>query len=154
VEDVVQDALRIVIEKGLSGPAGEPGGGDPAPGGEAGPDLRWCFQVLRHTIGNHYQKQRVRRRELVPEDLPLSPAQPTPLEALESRESARLVRESVEALAAIDSNCGRYMTHILEGRTPSEIAEEERLDPAVLYRRVYRCRGKLRSLLLERGVFS
>jgi len=137
VEDVVQDALRVVHEKG-----------------EEHPELPWCFQVLRNTIGNWYQKQRVRSRDLAPEDAAVPRAAPTPLEALEDRELGRVLAESVAALGTTDAGCGRYLERLMAGETPATIAGEEGVDPAVLYRRIYRCRGKLREILIGKGVVT
>ena len=137
VEDVDQDALRIVHERG----------GDR-------PDLPWCFQVLRNTIGNWYQRQKVRARDLSPEDAALPNAAPTPLEALEDREVERALRESIEKIGGGDTGCAHYLQRLMRGDAPARIAEDEGLDPAVLYRRIYRCRGKLRELLRERGVLA
>lgn len=137
VEDVVQDALSVVIEKG----------GDQ-------PDLAWSFQVLRNVIGNHYQKTRTRARELHPEDVGPGSAPRSPLEALEDREFVDLVEASLGDLSGGDSDCARYLRALLHGGSPASIAEQEQLDAAVLYRRVYRCRGKLRMILRRKGVLA
>ena len=74
VEDLVQDALRIVHEKAGVGP-GTLVDGRPA--------LAWCFQVLRNVIGNHYQRRRSAESVAV-EDQPLADGDATPLERLEA----------------------------------------------------------------------
>ena len=135
VDDLVQDALRIILEKD----------GDPS-------DLPWCFQVLRNTIGNWYQKQEVRSRELAPEDAALPPAAPTPLEALEDRDLAEIVDRSVAMVEETNRNCGSYLRRLMAGDTPASIADDEGVEAAVMYRRIYRCRGKLREVLREKGV--
>jgi len=137
VEDLVQDALSVVVAKG-----------------ERKPDLAWCFQVLRNVIGNHYQKARTRARELHPDDVAPAAPSPTPLEALEDREFEELVEAGLGELANGGTDCERYLRALLNGGSPAAIAERERLDPAVLYRRIYRCRGKLRSILREKGVLA
>ena len=147
VEDIVQDAMRVVIERGLSGP-GSMETGEPA--------LAWCFQVLRNVIGNHYQKERVRQRRTGPDvdDLdPHDPA-PAPLEALASDEALRVVGDCLAEMAASDAGCARYLRRLVEGLAPRDLAREEDVTEAVLYRRVYRCRLKLRERLERRGYFA
>ena len=139
VEDLVQDALRVIVEK--------------VPDSE--PDLAWCFQVLRHTIGNHYRREQTRRRwvENDPEGEKMdSAAAPSLLEAMDARESERMLALSIEELGLPEDNCRRYLGRLLEGRTPQELAEEVSLDPAVLYRRLYRCRQRLREILRKKGI--
>jgi RNA polymerase sigma factor (sigma-70 family) len=139
VDDVVQDTLRIVYEKSA---------------GEALPDIAWSFQVLRNTIGNLYQKQRVRARDLPPEHVSAADAAPTPLEALEREESTRKIRECLRTLQRSDAPCTRYLERLMEGASPAEIAAEESVTASVLYRRVYRCRAKFRMILRAQGVLA
>ena len=145
-EDVVQEALRILVEKSAFEPGVEAPGGAPA--------LAYGFAVLRNVIGNHYQRERVRRSVHAAEGAGSSapdPA-PTPLEALATEERVRIVRESLETLATTDGACARYLQRLLDGAAPGELARHEGLEEAVLYRRVYRCRVKLRALLEQRGM--
>jgi DNA-directed RNA polymerase specialized sigma24 family protein len=148
VEDVVQDALRVVIERGI-----------PVPGAlahEGEPMLAYCFQVLRNVIGNHYQKERVqqRRREPGMPDSGFADPAPVPLESVASKEAVRIVGECIASMTGADAACGRYLRRLADGAGVGELAREERLAEAVLYRRVYRCRIKLRSLLARRGVMA
>jgi RNA polymerase sigma factor (sigma-70 family) len=145
-EDVVQEALRILVEKSALEPGAE------GPGGAA--VLAYGFAVLRNVIGNYYQRERVRRTVHEPESAAgtASDPAPTPLEALAAEERIRMVRESLETLAASDRACARYLKRLLDGATPRDLASQEGLEEAVLYRRVYRCRLKLRALLEQRGV--
>lgn len=147
-EDLVQDALRIVLEKGVIGP------GAVGPGGV--PGLAFAFRVLRNVIGNHYQRERVRERTRGPIVAAQSVADPapTPLEALTAGEAARFLREGLAAVATSDPACARCLTRLLDGLTPRELAREEGVEEAVLYRRMYRCRQKLREVLEERGMLS
>jgi RNA polymerase sigma factor (sigma-70 family) len=145
-EDVVQDAMRILVEKGALVPGAESPGGAPA--------LAFAFAVLRNVIGNYYQRERTRRTVPDAEEAARQapdPA-PTPLEALAREERVRIVRESLEAMGRSDEACARYLQRLLDGASPRELASQEGLEEAVLYRRVYRCRVKLRGLLEERGV--
>jgi RNA polymerase sigma factor (sigma-70 family) len=148
VEDAVQEAMRIILEKGI-----EPGAGADV---EGLPAVAWCFQVLRHTIGNAYRRQRSRgARDASPDDpaaLELASEGPTPLEALQSNEAARSIRRALERLASTDAGCARTLARMLDGASPAELAGREGTDPAILYRRIYRCRQKLRALLLAEGV--
>jgi RNA polymerase sigma factor (sigma-70 family) len=147
-EDVVQETLRILVEKGVRE------AGSLAPGGT--PALAYGFRVLRNVIGNHYQRERVRERSRAPAEEAAGAAdrEPTPLEALASGEAVRIVREALQAMDATDAPCARYLGRLLEGRTPRDLALEEGLEEAILYRRVYRCRRKLRVLLERRGLFA
>ena len=147
VEDIVQDALRIVIEKGAANLDGDV---------EGSPAIAWCFQVLRHCIGNHYQREGTRARFHAAEDVGAAVAAPgpTPMEALEQEELGRLVRDALADLARDDSRCGRYLSALAEERSPASLALEEGIPGDSFYRRVYRCRQKLRALLLRRGVFA
>ncbi len=146
VEDVVQDAMRIVFERGLAERQGETETVD------GYPPVAWCFQVLRNVIGNYYQKARTLSRETVLDDALATPSGRTPLEMLESSDLARTIKEAVGLLEEGDPRCGRYLRLLMGGSTPSEIAGDERLKADVLYRRVYRCRAKLRGLLEDKGI--
>ncbi|MCB9513708.1 MAG: hypothetical protein H6694_05265 [Candidatus Latescibacteria bacterium] len=147
VEDTVQEALRIVYQKGL-GPAEQS-----AP---ELPSLAWCFQVLRNCIGNHYQWRRHRRHE--PLDGAAASAREQresgadPLEALEASELRRHLEAALGALARESADCARYLRRVLAGDAPAALADREGLDAAVLYRRLYRCRARLKTILLDRGV--
>jgi len=141
-EDLVQEALRIIHEKSASGEE---------------PQLAWCFQVLRNVIGNFYQRQRTRAaadpeeaRDAVLADAP----RPSPLEALEARDSERVIGEAVDELAATDGSCARYVRALLAGLDPATIARGDEVPAAILYRRLYRCRRKLRVILERRGVLT
>ena len=121
------------------------------------PPLAWCFQVLRNVIGNFYQRERTRAEadpEAEREATYGAASRPTPLEALESRDSERIIREGVDELAATDKNCGRYLHLVLAGEDPATIARREVVPAASLYRRLYRCRQKLRSILEEKGMLT
>ena len=144
VEDLVQDAMAIVVEKaGLL---------DEADSIEELPPLAWCFQVLRNTVGNFYQKQRSRSRESALEDDMQLSTSATPFEALHSKQLSSLVEAAMDELAVSSESCGRYLRAIIEGSSPARIAEDEAVEARALYRRIYRCREKLRQLLEKKGV--
>lgn len=148
VDDLVQEALRIVVERQLLSRSG----------GHTEGELRLaaCFQVLRNVIGNHYQRERVRRRRLTGEDAAHGVAAegPTPIEALESAQAIGLLERTLEVLAATDAACARYLRALAGGATPRDAARAESLEETVFYRRVYRCRQKLRALLEREGYFA
>jgi DNA-directed RNA polymerase specialized sigma24 family protein len=149
VEDVVQEALAVVFEKGIKIPASGPV--------EGLPPLAWCFQVLRNVLGNFYQKARTRAgttSDAEVDTLDAADGRPTPLESLQSKEAASLIRDGLRELARIDEVCCRYLQRLLDGLAPADLAAEEDIGAAVLYRRVYRCRGKLRDILESRGVLA
>jgi DNA-directed RNA polymerase specialized sigma24 family protein len=147
VEDVVQDALAIVHRKGaVLLDAGEL------------PPLPWCFRVLRNVIGNHYQRAQTRARASNPGsaeharvvELFTGRPAPTPLEALERRELTRVLEEAIDELAARDAECGRLLREML-GR--GEGGGAASCGPSSAgYVRAFRCRRKLREILLRRGV--
>jgi len=144
VEDVVQEAMRVIAEKGIDRAV--------APAGETAP-LAWCFQVLRNTIGNHYQRQRTRRRwvEENPDGAPRTRSRDV-LEAMDSRAILALVEDALSEMARTDARCARYLSRLADGARAGEIARDETIERAVFYRRLYRCRKKLRDLLAKRGV--
>ena len=145
VEDLVQDALRIVHEKAGVGP-GTLVDGRPA--------LAWCFQVLRNVVGNHYRRERTRRRFVVPDpdgQVDAAADEVGALDALESEDAVRLLRAGV---ASLGSPCAGYLEALMEGATHADIAAGEELEAAVFYRRLYRCRQKLREWLRAKGIHA
>jgi RNA polymerase sigma factor (sigma-70 family) len=151
VEDVVQEALRIVVEKRAEVEEGIDAGSGTI---DKLPPVAWCFQVLRNVIGNHYRREDVRKRRLQSQDDD-GPAAATTVslaETLDSRETLQLIEHALSEMRQSDPQCGRYISRLVEDARPQEVAEEEGLAPAVFYRRLYRCRQKLRQLLVARGV--
>lgn len=148
VEDLVHEALRIVVEQGLTRP------GAATLEGEAG--FAFGFRVLRNVIGNHYQRLRTeqRRRDPAWPAVEFADPAPGPLLALERSEAFAAVRAGLAALAVTDKHCARYLSRLADGYLPREVAGEEEMDEALFYRRVYRCRKKLRVLLEQRGFFA
>ena len=73
----------------------------------------------------------------------------TALEALESQEAVAILRSGVDALG---EPCSGYLAKLMGGGTPADVADEEGLEAAVFYRRLYRCRQKLRERLKVKGV--
>jgi DNA-directed RNA polymerase specialized sigma24 family protein len=156
VEDVVQDAIAIIYQKA-------PGSGvsDWSP-----PELPWCFQVLRNVVGNHYQRERTRRRGDQPgsalhdglQEFTAARRNPTPMEALEKRERGRILREAIRELATSDTFCGNHFLEILGDHAPSAAdsvadggAEGSTSRASTKYVRLFRCREKLRKILTRRG---
>ncbi len=144
VEDIVQDTLRVVVEKGWNGPGAEVDGR---------PGLAWCMQALRNVIGNHYQRARVRAARsagAAPLEAVADPGR-DPLEALASRDAERLVHDALERMGATDPRCGWWLARLADGHTPGELARASSIEENAFYRRLWRCREKLRALLAERG---
>jgi DNA-directed RNA polymerase specialized sigma24 family protein len=119
------------------------------------PPLAWCFQVLRHRIGNHYKHTRVRSGHVAldPES-PRLAAPATPLESLAAADAVRAIERALDQLGRDDAPCGRYLRTLAAGQAPRTLAAREGVAEAVLYRRVYRCRQKLRALLADAGVLA
>ena len=145
VEDLVQEALGVVASKG-SAEAYRTGGETPR--------LEWCFQVLRNVLGNHYQKQRTRAGEEPDTDLAQLAGGETPFEALHRRQVEELLKQSLRELRRVEDPCAALLEGVIAGNAPATMAEEAEVSPAIFYRRLYRCRQKLRRLLEEKGVIA
>lgn len=141
VEDVVQEAMRVIAEKGLDR-------SDPVVDGL--PPLAWCFQVLRNTIGNHYQRQRTRERWTQSD--PGAVDRAGVIEAMDSGETLAVIEGALDDMKHRDPKCAHYLSRLADGAKPRELAGDEAIDVAVLSRRLYRCRAKLRDLLSAKGV--
>ena len=141
-EDLVQDALRVIVEKGGSAVAGDEIDGRPR--------IAWCLQVLRNVIGNHYRRAETRKKlidgSIEPENLGRL------LEAQGSEERIRTIEDGLAELAAGDGNCGRYLARMADEVPAREIARDEGIETHALYQRLYRCRAKLREILRRKGV--
>ena len=140
VEDIVQDALRIVLTKG---PAAA------ARAGDATPPMRWCFQVLRNVIGNWYQK---RRDHGTVDGLDLPDDRPDPLASLTADERARTIRLAVDELRMRSRECADWLWAMAEGMKAGPLAARAGIDPKDFYRRIYRCRQTLADILKGKGV--
>jgi DNA-directed RNA polymerase specialized sigma24 family protein len=160
VEDVVHEALAIIHEKVPSR-----GRGTAPPALLETPSLPWCMTVLRNVIGNHYQRTRTRSRAADPSSAEhtrvreaLSPGvNPAVDDAMERRELARVVQESIRALAEGDPACAEHIRAwlaeagglVTDGNDPRA---RGRTKTSSDYVRAFRCRRKLRALLIEKGV--
>ena len=151
VEDVVQEALRIVLERYRRRRTGVP-------------VLVWSLAVLRNVIGNHYQgRQRERQRTREVEDwqrLPVPDAAPDPLEETAAAELWEALGRALDRLAATSRRCAELFRHLLaslrEGGSGQEVTarvlermrrSEPRLTRNAFYVALHRCRGRLRALL-------
>ena len=158
VEDVVQDALRIILGKYR----------------ERSRDcglLVWSLTVLRNVIGNHYQTRRreterttqVEDWQRIGEETPCK----DPSGGLDHDETAGLLENAVAELARRSPRCGDIFRHILEsherGGGQREISqrafetvclEHPDLTRNTFYVALHRCRAQLRSLMdrMETGV--
>lgn len=140
VEDLVQDALGIVLAKGPDAARGA---------GMDEPPLRWCFTVLRNVIGNWYQK---RRHHGDVQALEWADDRPDPLAALTTAERDETVRAAVAELRRAHRRCADWLWSLAQGMKPGALADEARMDRAAFYRRIHRCRGALAEILRRRGV--
>lgn len=142
VEDIVQDALGIILAKGLAQAREQ---------GTLEPSLRWCFNVLRNVIGNWYQKRR--HHESV-EDLDISDTRPDALAALTTAERIQTIRGAMDELRDQRPHCAGWLWAMARGVKAGILAAKARMDEAVFYRKVYRCRKALAGILLRKGVTS
>lgn len=150
VEDVVQETLLVISRK-----PERPG----APGTIDGmPPVAWAFLVLRNVIGNCYRKRRrqaglwQRVADRAAEEWAHLLRRPAPLEAMETAEGLERMRQAFERLGRSGSPCRELLLDAANGASPAEMAMRLAVDPAALYRRLYRCREKLRAILSELGV--
>ncbi len=156
--DVVQDALRIVLQK-YRARGDRPG------------ILPWSLTVLRHVIGNHYQKVGHRKEwisvEHVPSEFLARSAEfaahtadpgsdPLPGSLVDRLATA------IQDLARSHPRCGAIFRAILasldEGGSPREISaralqeiqrEYADLTRPLFYVALHRCRASLRQILTE-----
>ncbi len=155
-EDLVQDALRIVLDR--YGSRTEETG-----------ILVWSMTVLRNVIGNHYQsRNRERERLSFVDELPRdAAAQHDPFADLQRDDTRRQLLEAIGKLARRFPRCGRIFHHLLssldQGGGPQEIStrtlelfrqEEPGMSPGSFYTALHRCRAQLRNVLgeMEKGV--
>lgn len=144
VEDVVQDALSIIAAKGIDR------GSEPV--GDA-PPLAWCFRVLRNVIGNHYQRQRTRDRwTKTDSDVVEQASAGGVLESLTSQETLIVVESALDELSRTDPVCAGYLSRMADGARARDVADDSSIERAAFYRRLYRCRHKLRELLRAKGI--
>ena len=140
VEDIVQDALGIVLAKGPAEAHRE---------GRIDPSLRWSFNVLRNVIGNWYQK---RRRHEGLENLQLADDRPDALASLTTAERAQTIRIAVDELRVKRPDCADWLWSMAQGTKAGILAARARMEQAVFYRKIYRCRKMLAEILLRKGV--
>jgi len=144
VEDLVQEAMTVVLCRAQQIESERLV--------EGLPPLAWCFQVLRNTIGNFYQRNARAKQESELIELASVSAGGTPAEALEQKELLQRLNEALQELRAADRQCWGFLSRLADGEKPRRLAQDAGLSEAVLYRRLYRCRQKFRRLLEERGV--
>jgi DNA-directed RNA polymerase specialized sigma24 family protein len=139
-EDLAQEALAVLCSRGMELRIGTPISAERPP-------LAWCFQVLRNVIGNYYQRREARERWAATQPADAGAGVPTPLELLEEKEAVLRVERALRRLEAEDADCGRYLRGVVAGSDPGTVADVEGVAPAAFYRRLYRCRARLREIL-------
>ena len=142
VEDIVQDALGIVLVKGPAEAHRE---------NLTEPSLRWSFNVLRNVIGNWYQK---RRHHDTVEGLELADNQPDALAALTVAERAQTIHAAVDELRRRRPDCAEWLWSMAQGSKAGALAAGAGLETAAFYRIIYRCRRMLAEILQGKGVTS
>ncbi len=142
VEDVVHDALGIVLVKGQAEAQRE---------NRTEPTLQWSFNVLRNVIGNWYQKRRHHERV---EGMELQDNSPDALAALTTEERAETIRSAVDELRQSRPHCAQWLWSMAQGIKAGVLAERASMQQAAFYRKVYRCRKLLAEILHRRGVTS
>lgn len=140
VDDVVQDAMGIVLSKGLKEARNQ---------GLNQPSVRWSFTVLRNVIGNYYQKRREHEQL---DDLQLSDQRPDALAALTSEERRQTIRSAVDELGQKRPNCAHWLWSLAQGEKAGPLALKAQLDRSAFYRKIYKCRLALAEILRGKGV--
>lgn len=140
VEDLVHDALGIVLAKGPAEAEKE---------GRKNPPLGWSFNVLRNVIGNYYQKRRS-FDEL--EDHEILDEKPDTLAVMTSEERALSIRSAVGQLRLTRPDCADWLWSLAQGIKAGDLADQARMQQAAFYRKIYRCRKMLAEILKQRGV--
>jgi len=148
IEDVVQDALKIVCDRYRERKQGVG-------------ILVWSLTVLRNVIGNHYQKRETERRhmEFVEEYPRDAAAEADPLAMALGSDHRRMLTSAISELADRFPRCGRIFGHLLEGLegggSPQELTtrtlaamqhDEPGLARGAFYTALHRCRGHLRAI--------
>lgn len=152
IEDVVQDALKIVCDR-----YGERKQGVGI--------LAWSLTVLRNVIGNYYQSRQTERRHMdfVDEYPHQAASRDDPLATTLADESGNLIREAIGELAERFPRCGRIFANLLanleQGGSPQEVStrtlnamqgEIPDLTRGGFYTALHRCRGHLRAIWDQR----
>ncbi len=132
VDDVVQDALSIVLVKGGTQPP-----------------LPWSFTVLRNVIGNYYQK---RRGHQSLDGVEVQDDRPDALAALTTDERHRTIRTAVDELRQERPDCAGWLWSLAQGIKAGQLADRAQLDRDAFYRKIYRCRQQLAAILRRKGV--
>ncbi len=140
VEDLVHDALGIVLAKGPAEAFRQ---------GRSDPPLRWSFNVLRNVIGNWYQK---RRHHETVDDHELHDGRPDALASLTTAERALSIRAAVDELRRSRPDCADWLWSMAQGAKAGVLAASARMEQAAFYRKIYRCRKLLAEILLRKGV--
>ena len=140
VEDLVHDALGIVLAKG---PA------EAQKQGREHPPLRWSFNVLRNVIGNYYQK---RRSHETVEDHDFQDDRPDVLAVLTQEERSQSIRSALDELRQSRPHCAGWLWSLAQGIKAGVLAEQSRIQYEAFYRKIYRCRKMLAEILQRRGV--
>jgi len=149
LEDVVQDALRVILDKYRER--------------EERGLLSWSFAVLRNVIGNHYQKRAVLDRGLPLEATPDAGATEPGLagdwtEEIDSNRLLGQVLKGIEILARAHPRCGSLFARVLAIQGLRDLPGAGRGGPVpgfeemtrgALYVALHRCRARLRAILAE-----
>lgn len=142
IEDIVHDALGIVLAKG---PA------EALRNNQSEPSLQWSFNVLRNVIGNWYQR---RRHHETLEGVEFQDDGPDALAALTTAERVETIRSAVEELRQARPRCAHWLWSMAQGIKAGVLAEGADMESSAFYRKIYRCRKILAEILLRKGVTS
>lgn len=132
-EDVVQEAMMILMRK-IDEVRGEKH------------LLPFAFQILRNCLGNYYQKTR-RERQVIDFNADVSTA--TRDEPTRNDEWAELVSRAMQHLERDHAKCAGLIRAVLRSAPVSELKQLLNTDEANVYRTLYRCRMRLKTILTD-----
>ncbi len=148
IEDVVQDALKIVCDRYRERKQGVG-------------ILVWSLTVLRNVIGNYYQGRETERRHMdfVAEYPRTAASDEDPLQTALTADSIRLLQAAIRELAERFPRCGRIFHHLLAGLAGGGASQEvstgtlaamQKENPGLtrggFYTALHRCRAHLRAI--------
>jgi hypothetical protein len=71
---------------------------------------------------------------------------------MDSQTTLTIIEEALVDMGRTDGTCAGYLSRMADGGRAGDIADDEAIERSVFYRRLYRCRQKLRDILAKRGV--
>lgn len=131
-QDVVQEAMMILNSK-LEQIKSDP------------EVLPYAFQILRNCIGNYYKKIR-REQRVIEYSLPADVSNAAPEQ---DSDWQTILPKALARLKEDNPRCARLFEAVLENAGIEELQQLFDLTPENVYRTLYRCRARLKKILVE-----